>query len=56
MWRFETATMRYAKLLEQHPEIIIRAPTSHIASYLLMTPQPLSTVPADIFLMSFFFC
>ena len=44
MWRFETAKMRYARLLEQHPEIIKRAPLSHIASYLLMTPETLSKI------------
>ena len=46
MWRFETAKNRYQHLLETHPEIIKRAPLSHIASYLLMTPETLSRVRA----------
>ncbi len=48
MWRFETAKKRYIKLMEQHPEIVKRAPLSHIASYLLMTPETLSRVRAEI--------
>ncbi len=43
-WRFETAHERYNRLMEVHPEIIKRAPLSHIASYLLMTPETLSRV------------
>ncbi len=43
-WRFETARDRYSLLSEQHPEVIKRAPLSHIASYLLMTPETLSRV------------
>lgn len=39
--RFETANERYARLLKEHPEIVQRAPLSHIASYLLMTPETL---------------
>ncbi len=45
-WRFETAHERYNRLLEEHPEIIKRAPLAHIASYLLMTPETLSRVRA----------
>lgn len=45
-WRFETAHERYTRLLQMHPEIIKRAPLSHIASYLLMTPETLSRVRA----------
>lgn len=45
-WRFETARERYNLLLSLHPEIIKRAPLSHIASYLLMTPETLSRVRA----------
>lgn len=45
-WRFETAHERYSRLLEMHPEIVKRAPLSHIASYLLMTPETLSRVRA----------
>ncbi|MCC8187065.1 MAG: Crp/Fnr family transcriptional regulator [Bacteroides sp.] len=43
-WRFETARERYNFLLRTHPEVIKRAPLSHIASYLLMTPETLSRV------------
>ena len=45
-WRFETAHERYTRLMEMHPEIVKRAPLSHIASYLLMTPETLSRVRA----------
>ncbi len=47
-WRFETAHERYNRLMEIHPEIIKRAPLSHIASYLLMTPETLSRVRSGI--------
>lgn len=47
-WRFETARERYLRLMEQHPEVIKRAPMSHIASYLLMTPETLSRVRAAV--------
>ena len=47
-WRFETARERYALLLEKQPEVIKRAPLSHIASYLLMTPETLSRVRAGV--------
>ena len=47
-WRFETARERYNMLLHAHPEIIKRAPLSHIASYLLMAPETLSRVRAGI--------
>ena len=43
-WRFETARERYNNLLQAQPEVIKRAPLSHIASYLLMTPESLSRV------------
>ena len=48
-WRFETAHERYNLLLEQHPEIIKRAPLANIASYLLMTPETLSRVRSGVF-------
>lgn len=38
----------YARLLKEHPEIVQRAPLSHIASYLLMTPETLSRVRANM--------
>ncbi len=47
-WRFETARERYNHLIESYPEVIKRAPLSHIASYLLMTPETLSRVRAGI--------
>lgn len=43
-WRFETASERYNLLMRYQPEVIKRAPLSHIASYLLMTPETLSRV------------
>ena len=46
-WRFETARERYNLLMKTHPEVIKRAPLSHIASYLLMTPETLSRVRAS---------
>lgn len=45
--RFETANERYARLLKEHPEIVRRAPLSHIASFLQMTPETLSRVRAN---------
>ncbi|MGP1624154.1 Crp/Fnr family transcriptional regulator [Bacteroides heparinolyticus] len=43
-WRFETARERYNRLMASQPEVVKRAPLSHIASYLLMTPETLSRV------------
>ena len=45
--RFETANERYARLLKEHPEIVRRAPLSHIASFLQMNPETLSRVLAN---------
>ncbi|MBR1788019.1 MAG: Crp/Fnr family transcriptional regulator [Bacteroidaceae bacterium] len=42
--RFENAAERYARLLATKPEIILRAPMLHIASFLQMTPETLSRV------------
>lgn len=47
-WRFEAARERYNLLMQYHPEVIKRAPLSHIASYLLMTPETLSRVRAGV--------
>lgn len=47
-WRFETARERYHQLMRHQPEVIKRAPLSHIASYLLMTPETLSRVRSGI--------
>lgn len=44
--RFENATERYLRLLETKPEILLRAPMVHIASYLQMSPETLSRVRA----------
>jgi len=42
--RFENAAERYERLLVNKPEIILRAPMLHIASFLQMTPETLSRV------------
>ena len=42
--RFENATERYERLLREKPEIILRAPLVHIASFLQMMPETLSRV------------
>ena len=42
--RFENAAERYDRLLREKPEIILRAPMVHIASFLQMTPETLSRV------------
>ena len=47
-WCFETARERYNQLLQSQPEVVKRAPLSHIASYLLMTPETLSRVRSGI--------
>lgn len=47
-WRFETARERYNNLMQAQPEVIKRAPLSHIASYLLMTPETLSRVRSGV--------
>ena len=44
--RFENATERYLRLLRTKPEIILRAPMVHVASFLQMTPETLSRVRA----------
>ncbi len=42
--RFENASERYVRLLKSKPEIILRAPMVHVASFLQMTPETLSRV------------
>ncbi len=42
--RFENAAERYTRLMETKPEIVLRAPMLHIASFLQMTPETLSRV------------
>lgn len=44
--RFENATERYLRLLDTKPEILLRAPMLHVASYLQMSPETLSRVRA----------
>ncbi len=46
-WRFESARDRYNRLLDTQPEVVRRAPLSHIASYLLMAPETLSRVRSN---------
>ncbi len=47
MFRFESAGERYNRLFKERPEIVKRAPLSHIASFLLMTPETLSRVRSN---------
>ncbi len=47
-WRFNTAKERYYALLDEHPEIIKRAPLNYIASYINMTPETLSRVRSGV--------
>lgn len=42
--RFESAQVRYTKLMQHHPEILKRASLVCIASYLQMSPETLSRV------------
>ena len=42
--RFETAKDKYNKLMQLYPEIVKRAPLTHVASYLQMTLETLSRV------------
>lgn len=44
--RFETSASRYDRLMKSHPELFLRVPLVHIASYLQMTPETLSRVRA----------
>lgn len=46
--QFEDAQMRYEQLLEEQPEIILRAPLGDIASYLGISPQTLSVIRSRI--------
>ena len=47
-WRYNTASQRYNSLIEEHPEVIKRAPLHLIASYLNMTPETLSRVRSGV--------
>ena len=46
--RFENAQERYERLLREKPEIVLRAPMVHIASFLQMTPETLSRVRSSL--------
>ena len=46
--RFESAAERYRKLMHTHPELFLRVPLVHIASYLQMTPETLSRVRSSV--------
>ena len=48
--RFETAQDRYKKICKLMPQVVLRAPLVHIASYLQMTPETLSRVRASTLL------
>ena len=48
--RFETAENRYRRMTRQKPQVVLRAPLVHIASYLQMTPETLSRVRATALL------
>lgn len=42
--RFESAKERYQRTLNDHPDLVRRAPLHYLASYLQMTPETLSRV------------
>ncbi len=42
--RFENAQRRYERLCATAPQVVMRAPLIHVASYLQMTPETLSRV------------
>ena len=42
--RFESAKERYFRTLNDHPDLVRRAPLHYLASYLQMTPETLSRV------------
>lgn len=44
----KTAEERYRELLHKQPQIILRTPQKHIASYLGITPQSLSRIRKNI--------
>lgn len=45
--QFQSAQERYQILLKKHPNILLRAPLGHIASYLGITQQTLSVIRAE---------
>ena len=46
--RFESAKDRYLKLCKLNPKVIMKAPLVYVASYLQMTPEPLSRVRSAV--------
>jgi len=44
MTQFQSAQERYKTILEKHPDILLRAPLGHIASYIGITQQRLSVI------------
>lgn len=42
------AKQRYLALLDQNPELLQHVPLKHIASYLMITPQSLSRIRAEL--------
>lgn len=40
----DDATVRYCKFLERYPDLVVRTPLRHIASYLGIAPQSLSRI------------
>ncbi len=46
--RFESAADRYKRLMNEKPELFLRVPLTHIASFLQMTPETLSRVRATV--------
>jgi CRP-like cAMP-binding protein len=44
--QFQTAEQRYSSMMEMYPEILLRVPLGHIASYLGITQQTLSVIRA----------
>lgn len=47
--QFQSARERYNNMLENYPDILLRAPLRHIASYLGITPQTLSVIRSKRF-------
>jgi CRP-like cAMP-binding protein len=45
--QFHTAAERYAQLLSEHPDVLLRVPLKMIASYLGITPESLSRIRAS---------
>lgn len=46
--QFQSAQERYKLLMERHPNILLRSPLGHIASYLGITQQTLSEIRGKI--------